>query len=242
MMVCCAADRRPRQQTEKKGRPTVPLRKLAAGFVTFQRETYIPKRELFEQLAERQQPKIAMIACSDSRVDPAILTNPEPGDIFMVRNVANLVPPCARDEEKHGTSAALEFAVIALEVEHIVVFGHANCGGIKALLTNDPTTAEEHEFIHNWLDIAGEARRRTLIAARSQPMEVQLHRLEREAIKTSLSNLLTFPWIEQRVREGRLRLHGWHFDLHSGNIDVYVAEEDRFMPLTVDLVARQQEI
>jgi Carbonic anhydrase len=219
----------------------VPLRKLAAGFLTFQRDTYIPKRELFEQLAQRQQPKIAMIACSDSRVDPAILTNPEPGDIFMVRNVANLVPPCARDEEKHGTSAALEFAVIALEVQHIVVFGHANCGGIKALLTNDPTTAEEHEFIHNWLDIAGEARRRTLIAARNQPMELQLHRLEREAIKTSLSNLLTFPWIEQRVRDGRLRLHGWHFDLHTGNIDVYVAEEDRFMPLTVDLIAQQQE-
>lgn len=219
----------------------MPLRKLAAGFLNFQKDTYIPKRAFFEQLAYEQQPKIAMIACSDSRVDPAILTNSEPGDIFMVRNVANLVPPCTRGEATHGTSAALEFAVISLEVQHIVVFGHANCGGIKALLTNDPTIAEDHAFIHNWLDIAGEARRRTLITARNQPMEAQLHKLEREAIKTSLSNLLTFPWIEQRVQDGRLRLHGWHFDLHTGNIDVYVAAEDRFLPLSVELIAELQD-
>ena len=127
----------------------MPLRKLAAGFADFQRDMFIPKRQFFEQLALKQQPKIAMIACSDSRVDPAILTNAEPGDIFMVRNVANLVPPCERerDEDKHGTTAALEFAVVSLEVEHIIVFGHVDCGGIKALLTNDPTIAAQHEFI-----------------------------------------------------------------------------------------------
>lgn len=219
----------------------MPLRKLAAGFIEFQTQKFQPMRPFFDQLAQKQEPKIAMIACSDSRVDPAILTNSDPGDIFMVRNVANLVPPCARDEEKHGTSAALEFAVISLEVQHVVVFGHANCGGIKALLTNDPTTAEEHEFIHNWLDIAGEARRRTMITARNQPLEVQLQKLEREAIKTSLSNLLTFPWIEQRVHDGRLRLHGWHFDLHNGTIEVYVPREDRFLPMTEDLIAELQD-
>lgn len=219
----------------------MPLRKLAAGFIEFQTQKFQPMRQFFDQLAQKQEPKIAMIACSDSRVDPAILTNSDPGDIFMVRNVANLVPPCARDEEKHGTSAALEFAVISLEVQHVVVFGHANCGGIKALLTNDPSTAEEHEFIHNWLDIAGEARRRTMITARNQPLEVQLQKLEREAIKTSLSNLLTFPWIEQRVHDGRLRLHGWHFDLHSGTIEVYVPHEDRFLPMTEDLIAELQD-
>lgn len=219
----------------------MPLRKLAAGFIDFQTQKFQPMRPFFDQLAQKQEPKIAMIACSDSRVDPAILTNSDPGDIFMVRNVANLVPPCARDEEKHGTSAALEFAVISLEVQHVIVFGHANCGGIKALLTNDPSTAEEHEFIHNWLDIAGEARRRTMITARNQPLEVQLQKLEREAIKTSLSNLLTFPWIEQRVHDGRLRLHGWHFDLHNGTIEVYVPREDCFLPMTEDLIAELQD-
>src|SRR5512132_1936335 len=99
----------------------MPLRKLTAGFLEFQRGTFVPKRAFFEQLALKQRPKILMVACSDSRVDPAILTNAEPGDIFMIRNVANLVPPCAHDESKHGTSAALEFGVMALKVEHIIV-------------------------------------------------------------------------------------------------------------------------
>ncbi len=219
----------------------MPLRKLAAGLASFQQNTFPSKRQFFEQLAQKQEPKIAMIACSDSRVDPAILTDAEPGEIFMVRNVANLVPPCVLDNGQHGISAALEFAVTSLEVQHIVVFGHVDCGGIKALLTDAPTQAGEPDFIHTWLDIAGEARRRTLIATRHQPQAVQLRRLEQEVIKTSLANLLTFPWIEERVEAGRLRLHGWHFDLTAGESYVYVAAEDRFIPLTVDLAAQLQE-
>ena len=219
----------------------MPLRKLAAGFLDFQRKTFAPKREFFEQLAQKQQPKIAIVACSDSRVDPAILTNAEAGDVFTVRNVANLVPPYTRDEAQHGTSAALEYAVVALEVEHIIVFGHVECGGIQALLTNDPTIGAPHNFIHNWLGIADEARRRTLLICRTQPIEVQLRKLEQEAIKTSIANLLSFPWIEERVKEGRLRLHGWYFDIHEGNIRVYHATEDRFVPLTVELAGQMQD-
>lgn len=236
-------DRQSQSKPSKiEGRTTVPLRKLAAGFLDFQKDTFVPKRQFFEQLAQKQEPKVAMIACSDSRVDPAILTNSEPGDIFMVRNVGNLVPPCARNEAQHGTSAALEYAVVSLEVEHIVVFGHVDCGGMKALLTGDPTIAAEHEFIHNWLGIADEARRRTLMVTRNQPTEIQLRKLEQEAIKTSIANLLSFPWIEQRVQSGRLRLHGWHFNIHEGNIYVYAASEDRFVPLTVELIAELQDL
>ena len=112
----------------------MPLRKLIMGFFDFQRQTFQPKREFFQQLALKQRPKILMVACSDSRVDPALLTNAEPGDIFMIRNVANLVPPCVHDESNHGTSAALEFGVRGLEVEHIIVFGHVGCGGIEAAI------------------------------------------------------------------------------------------------------------
>jgi carbonic anhydrase len=219
----------------------VPLRKLTQGFFEFQRETFLPKRELFAQLALKQRPKIMMIACSDSRVDPAIITKAEPGDIFMVRNVANLVPPCRMDNAQRSTSAALEFAVIALEVEHVVVFGHVGCGGIQALLTADPDVAQEHAFIHNWLQIADEARRRVLLTARHQPLPVQLRMLEQEAIKTSLANLLTFPWIEERIRGGTLKLHGWHFDLHEGSINIYVPEENQFRPLTLDRAAALQQ-
>ncbi len=218
----------------------MPLRKLTMGFLDFQRDTFLAKRAFFEQLALKQRPKILMVACSDSRVDPAILTNAEAGDIFMIRNVANLVPPCAHDESKHGTSAGLEFGVMALEVEHIIVFGHVGCGGIEALLTADPVLNREHAFIFNWLQIADEARRRTLIKCRHLSLTEQLRLLEEESIKTSLANLLTFPWIEERVRDGRLRLHGWHFDINDGNTYVYVPEQDAFLPLTLELAARLQ--
>jgi carbonic anhydrase len=177
----------------------MPLCKLTRGFLVFRSTTFEPGRKRFAELAQQQQPRVMMIACSDSRVDPAILTGAEPGDLFIVRNVANLVPPCAADRVQHGVSAALEFGVKALGVEHIIVFGHVDCGGIHALLTADPAVDDEHSFIHRWLQIADEARRRTLIVARHEPIETQLRVLEQEAIKTSLANLLTFPWIEQRV-------------------------------------------
>lgn len=218
----------------------MPLRKLTNGFLAFQQNTFLPRRSFFAELAKQQKPKIMMIGCSDSRVDPAILTNAEPGEIFMVRNVANLVPPRARDDALHGTSAALEFAVTSLEVEHIVVLGHNGCGGIQALMAGDPGIAEEHAFIHNWLKIADEARRRTLVTARQQPFAVQQRTLEHEAIKTSLANLLTFPWIAERIEAGRLRIHGWCFDISDGQMNVYVAEEDRFKPLTLELVGELQ--
>jgi carbonic anhydrase len=218
----------------------MPLCKLTRGFLEFRRGTFLPKRAQFEKLALAQQPRVMMIACSDSRVDPAILANAEPGDLFMVRNVANLVPPCLVDRAQHGISAALEYGVTALGVEHIIVFGHVDCGGIHALLTADPAIDEEHTFIHRWLQIADEARRRTLIIARDRPLETQLRILEQEAIKTSLANLLTFPWIEERVVDGRLRLHGWSFDIKEGEVQAYVPERDAFEQLTLELAARLQ--
>jgi carbonic anhydrase len=218
----------------------MPLRKLTHGFLEFQRGTFLPKRQFFGELAVRQRPKIMMVACSDSRVDPAILTNADSGELFMVRNVANLVPPCTVDQGAHGTSAALEFAVISLEVEHIIVLGHSGCGGVKALLTADPVIDREHTFIHNWMQIGDEARRRTLVVARHQPLEKQLRMLEQEAIKTSLANLLSFPWISERVQDERLRIHGWRFDLNEGNMYVFVPENDRFEPLDMDLAAKMQ--
>ncbi|MFO1154871.1 MAG: carbonic anhydrase [Rhodospirillales bacterium] len=216
----------------------MPLHKLTMGFLDFQRETFPAKQELFAQLALKQQPKILMVACSDSRVDPALLANADPGDIFMIRNVANLVPPFAHDESKHGTSAALEFGVMALGVEHIIVLGHIGCGGIEALLTADRVLDRKHAFIFNWLQIADEARRRTLIKSRHLSLTEQLRCLEEECIKTSLANLLTFPWIEERVRDGRIQLHGWHFDLHSGRVHCYVPEKNAFLPLTPELAAQ----
>jgi carbonic anhydrase len=219
----------------------MPLRKLTTGFLEFKRRTFEPKRTFFDELALKQRPRIMMIACSDSRVDPAILTNAEAGDLFMVRNVANLVPPCTMDRGAHGTSAALEFAVMSLEVDHVIVLGHSGCGGIKALMTADPVIEREHTFIHNWMEIVDEARRRTLVLARHRPLDEQLRILEQESIKTSLANLLSFPWINERVESSRLRIHGWRFDLNEGNMYVYVPMSNSFEPLDMELALRLQE-
>ncbi len=217
---------------------TMALAKLINGFFEFKRNTYGPKRDLFERLAIRQQPKVMMVACSDSRVDPAMLTAADPGDVFTVRNVANLVPSFAVDDAKHGTSAAIEFAVTGLEVEHIIVCGHTHCGGIQALYTADPAVAKDHTFIHNWMQIADEPRRRTLVVARHRPLDEQIRICAEEAIKTSLANLLSFPWVAERVGAGRLGIHGWLFDIEDGEMDVFVPERDRFERLTTDLAAR----
>jgi|APTNR8051073442_1049403.scaffolds.fasta_scaffold02968_13 carbonic anhydrase len=219
----------------------MPLRKLAAGFLDFRDHTFMPSRDRFARLAERQEPKVMMIGCSDSRVDPAILCHAEPGDVFMVRNVANLVPPCESDVSHHGTSAALEFAVTSLGVEHIIVLGHDGCGGIRALLDSGSSAETGHaSFVGNWMRIADEALRRTRIIARNRPLAEQAKICGLEAIKTSLANLLSFPWIDQKVDEGRLRLHGWYFDINDGNMYVFVPSRDAFEPLTLELATELQ--
>ncbi len=218
----------------------MPLCKLARGFQRFRSEVYESSPRMFERLAEKQEPKVMMVSCSDSRVDPAILCNADPGDLFMVRNVANLVPPCAMDKSYHGTSAALEFAVNALKVEHIIILGHEQCGGIKALYTSPPEIGRPESFIANWMHIADEARRRTLISARDLDLEEQLRICSEESIKTSLANLLSFPWIESRVNEGKLRIHGWRFAIRDAMMHAFVPRLGRFEPLTVELASEMQ--
>jgi carbonic anhydrase len=178
---------------------------LINGYQRFREQVWPGRRERFETLAKRgQQPETLVIACSDSRVDPAMVFDVGPGEIFIVRNVANLVPPFETDTAFHGTSAAIEFAVRVLEVKDVIVMGHAMCGGIHALLY--PKSAERLDFMSSWVEIAAEA-----------PVEENRQQLcEYEAVKLSLRNLLTFPWLAARVADGRLRLHGASFDIRTG--------------------------
>ena len=218
----------------------MPLRKLAQGYLRFRSEVFASSRQMFDRLAEKQEPKVMMVSCSDSRVDPGILCNADPGELFMVRNVANLVPPYTLDKANHGTSAALEFAVNTLKVEHIVVLGHGECGGIRALYTSPAEVGGQGSFIANWMHIADEARRRTLVTSRALGLEDQLRLCGQEAIKTSLANLLSFPWIEERVKAGKLRIHGWSFDIRDGNMYAYGPRSGRFEPLTMELADEMQ--
>jgi carbonic anhydrase len=200
---------------------------LISGYQRFRDSVWPERRALFEGLARRgQQPETLVIACSDSRVDPTMIFDVAPGEIFVVRNVANLVPPFERDTAFHGTSAALEFAVRVLGVKDVIVLGHAMCGGIHALLY--PTSAERLDFMSSWMEIAAEARDRVLACEPVEERQAQM--CEQEAIKLSLRNLLTFPWVASRVEAGRLQLHGASFDIRTGVLSK-LDENGAFQPV-----------
>jgi len=169
-----------------------------------------------------------MVACSDSRIDPANEFQAGPGQLFVVRNVANLVPPFESDGHYHGTSAALEFAVKELGVEHIIVLGHAHCGGVKAVM--DPQAIEEkgYSFVSAWVSMLTPAARRVRATMSSASPEARQRACEQQAVMVSLENLITFPWIAERVEEGALNLHGWYFDIEAGELLVYDSASNTF--------------
>lgn len=207
---------------------------LIAGFRRFQLRYFSNERTLFERLANQgQSPKTMIVACCDSRVDPAILTDCDPGDLFVVRNVANLVPPFETGGGYHGTSAAIEFAVYYLKVEHIIVMGHARCGGIRALIENTHRTERTGQFIAPWMSIADEARRKVLAAMPAASVDVQAEACEREALRVSLRNLLEFPFVKEAVEGGRLDVNGWYFDIVRGELMRCNLDTPEFELLTV---------
>ena len=194
------------------------ISKLISGFRDF-RATYFEQHpELYKGFIRKgQRPKILLVACSDSRVDPAILFNTEPGELFVVRNVANLVPPYQPDGNYHGTSAAAEFAVRDLEVEEIVVLGHSQCGGIHALCENMRGRPVDREFITPWISIALKACAQDGQHPSGEKNDDN-HQAEQAAIVQSIDNLRTFPWIRDREQAGRIALHGWWFDMEQGTL------------------------
>jgi carbonic anhydrase len=190
------------------------LEPLFSGYRQFRRSVWPERRQLFEALARGgQKPSALVVCCADSRVDPAMIFNAAPGELFILRNIANLIPPYAPDAAHHGTSAAVEFAVRVLEVPRIIVLGHAMCGGVHALLNGFP---EAQDFIAPWMRLATEARSRALACNPTDPQTD----CEHELVKLSLRNLRSFPWIESRVAQGRLRLHGGRFDIRSGILSI----------------------
>lgn len=190
--------------------------KLLDGFKRFHKHYFGNDGHLYASMKNGQPAKTLMVACCDSRVDPAILTDCDPGDLFTVRNVANLVPPCEDDGNHHGTSAALEYAVNSLEVENIIVMGHAGCGGIKALWEDDGS--EQSQFIHRWVSIAASAKKWVKDTLSNSSPEVQIKACEQRAILESLANLMTFTCIRERTENGSLTLHGWYFDIPTGDL------------------------
>ena len=196
---------------------------LLDGYHRFRATEWPDRKALFQELAQQgQSPRAMVIACSDSRVDPAMIFGTGPGEVFVVRNVANLVPPYMPDGTLHGVSAALEFAVCTLQVEDLIVLGHAMCGGVRLLLEGG---GEDTDFVGNWMNIARAARDRVLQCHPADPQSA----CEQETVRVSLANLRTFPWIARREADGALRLHGAVFDIRSGVLQ-RLGLDDRFAP------------
>ncbi len=205
---------------------------LIEGFHRFREQHFTDDGALYRQLIEEgQTPKTLVVACCDSRVDPALVLDCAPGDLFVIRNVANLVPPAEnRSGGRHGTSAALEYGVTTLGVEHIVVLGHAHCGGIRALM-NGYSAAEADSYINSWMRVAEEARLSVEQDGQIVAPEERERACEQRAILSSLDNLMTFEWIRDRVERGSLALHGWYFDMENGQLLGYDATTRTFETL-----------
>jgi carbonic anhydrase len=204
--------------------------RLVAGFKRFRERSLADGDAQFHELVEfGQAPSTLVVGCCDSRVDPALILDCAPGDLFVIRNVANLVPPSESQGHYHGTSAALEFGVCNLAVQHIIVLGHAQCGGIHALLEGG--VAGDDSFISEWMKIAEVARERIELEHAGAGSKERHRACEQQAILVSLNNLMTFSWIRERVEQDRLALHGWYFDIERGELLGYNAAASRFEAL-----------
>ena len=210
----------------------VDFNALLDGYRRFRTSAWSRERDRWSELAVGQSPKVMVIACSDSRVDPAQIFGARPGEMFVVRNVANLVPPFETGGGRHGVSAALEFAVTQLQVEEIIVMGHGFCGGCAAALTGQFDDAEpgEGHFIASWIQLLAPARDKV---RREHPGELDrkaFQAMEMEAVRISLDNLRTFSWVREREADGRLALHGAFFAISDGVLHLLDESSGRFSP------------
>jgi carbonic anhydrase len=196
------------------GRPSWEVRvdRLLEGYRRFRKDIWPAERARYEALSLRgQSPHTLVVSCSDSRVDPPTVFGAAPGELFVIRNVAGLVPPYTPDGGRHGTSAALEFGVRVLKVSRIVVLGHGQCGGVRAMVEGAPPEAAD--FVAPWMSVAASA---VHDAPAQSDHDALLSYCELEVVRLSIANLMTFPWIADAVEAGRLTLHAMQFDIHTG--------------------------
>ena len=211
---------------------------ILKGFKGFKNNYYEKDKSLIDDLVKNgQKPKTMMIACSDSRTDPAILFQSKPGDIFVVRNVANLVPEYDPDSGPQAVSSAIEYGVRDLKVENIIILGHSHCGGIAALCnifnedTNNIETEEtKREFIGDWVKISAKIQNNIDSNDSNEPVQ---HIAEKESIKNSLKNLHTFPWVLESINNNKLNVYGWWYDIKYGEIYNYDNNINKFIKLSI---------
>ncbi|XP_074566947.1 carbonic anhydrase, chloroplastic-like isoform X2 [Curcuma longa] len=198
------------------------IERFQSGFELFKKEVYEKKPDLFGPLKESQSPKYLVFACSDSRVCPSVVLNFQPGEAFTIRNIANTVPPY--DPVKYGgIGAAIEYPVVHLKVENIIVIGHSRCGGIKALLATKDDGSTSTDFIEDWMKISLPAKKKVEEEHAALPLEDKLTIAEKEAVNSSLANLKTYPFVTEGILKGNLKLFGAHYDFVDGKFEIWEA-------------------
>jgi carbonic anhydrase len=204
------------------------MQKLIDGLAKFRRKDFEDHRELFSSLKSQQKPHTLFICCSDSRVDPNLITGSLPGELFIIRNIANIVPPCRNTAEYVSTTSAIEYAVLALEVENIIVCGHSNCGGCAASLKPSPFT-DRLPHTMKWLELASPARDRALKELPENEPDAQEWMMEQFNVVEQLKHLMTYPYIYERAVAGKLSISGWHYIIETGEVFIYDREAEEFL-------------
>jgi len=208
------------------------IENLIKGFREFRTGVISQPDAPFKKVLENQSPRILMIACCDSRVDPAIITNAHLGEILMIRNVANLVPPYRTDSHYQSTASAIEFAVDKLKVRHIVVMGHSRCGGIMSVLGNVSQETAHNHPLGEWMSVMEGVARDTLQRYPDEPLENQACKCGRAALGVSLNNLRTYPWVQGALARNEIYLHGWYFNLAAVDIEALDPATGEFRSLS----------
>ncbi len=200
------------------------IKKLITGNHQFKIKFFDSNNNIFNGLVEfGQKPKIMIITCSDSRIDPAMIFNCQLGELFVVRNIANLIPPYEDNDTYHGTSAALEFGTCFLDIKHIIILGHTQCGGIQSLIenTNQVLDKKNYSFVAKWMDLAKPAYDKVMAENSQATLEEKIILCEQLSLANSLKNLASFPWIQRHIVNHNLSLHAWYFDLATGIIHAH---------------------
>lgn len=196
------------------------MQKLLEGIVQFRRGDFENHRDLFKNLKAEQKPHTLFIACSDSRVDPNLITKTLPGELFIIRNIANLVPPYRETPEYVSTTSAIEYAVVSLGVSNIIVCGHSNCGGCNACL-KPPEYLDLMPHTRRWLELAHPVRDRVLKEIGENDPAAREWMMEQANVVEQLKHLLGYPYIREKVNAGKLTLSGWHYIIETGEVFIY---------------------
>ncbi len=199
------------------------LVKILQGYRSFRKKYALGDNSVMQYLSHYgQQPQVMVVSCCDSRVDPALILQCDPGDLFVVRNVANIIPPYEKDEAHHGTSAALEFGICFLKVKNLILLGHSQCGGIQVLLNNN--ASNHNDFITNWVSLI----------KTQHPNLQDADEYAKLALNQSLQHCLTFPWVKDKVDRNELKIHLWFFDVKKGQIFTYADSKAGYQPLDAE--------